>query len=43
MTLRESDGGLTVFVPGPIPGDPAFVTLVRVKKRFAVASVSGLF
>ncbi|MDR2087848.1 MAG: 23S rRNA (uracil(1939)-C(5))-methyltransferase RlmD [Clostridiales Family XIII bacterium] len=40
--VGRMDDGLAVFVPGLIPGDLAFVTIERMKRRFAVASLKRL-
>jgi 23S rRNA (uracil1939-C5)-methyltransferase len=40
--VGRMDDGLAVFVPGLIPGDLALVTVERMKKRFALASVKRL-
>jgi 23S rRNA (uracil1939-C5)-methyltransferase len=40
--IGRTDEGLAVFVPGLIPGDRAIVTIERMKKRFALASVDRI-
>ncbi|MDR2770520.1 MAG: TRAM domain-containing protein, partial [Clostridiales Family XIII bacterium] len=40
--IGRADDGFTVFVPGLIPGDLALVTIKRMKKRYALASLRRL-